>query len=358
MSAPQAALSPSIDVLVSTFNEERYIGRCLDYVLGQDYPPDRFRVLLIDGGSGDGTIEVARSFAARDPRVEVVADGRRRNLPESLNLARERSSADLVAKVDAHGYPERDFLRLAAEGFNGGGGSVGCVGGRPVQEGETPFGRAVALARGSRFGVGGSDYAGTSTRAMVDTVQCGVYSRDVLNEVGWFDPVMNFGEDEELNWRIRQAGYNILLDGRIRFHYVTRPTWKAAYRQYRNYGEARVRVVRRHPGFLKPHHLAPALLVAGTGGLAGAAPLSRRARRALATLAGTYAATAALAASRAAGAPNRRLVGHVGACFVALHAGYGVGMLRGLRPLIPAAPESPQDIASVDQRASGEAGGA
>lgn len=330
MTAATAGPAPSIEVLVSTFNEERYIGRCLDYVLGQDYPPDRFRVLLIDGGSSDGTVEVARGFASRDPRVEVMADGHRRNLPESLNLARGRSSADLIAKVDAHGYPEKDFLRLAAEGFSSGGPSLGCVGGRPIQEGETAFGRAVAVARRSRFGVGGSDYAGTTTRSLVDTVQCGVYRRSVLDEVGWFDPLMNFGEDEELNWRVRQAGYDILLDGRIRFHYVTRPTWKAAYRQYRNYGEARVRVVSEHPGFLKAHHLAPAAFVAGAAGLSAASISSRRARRALAGLAAAYGGGAVTAAAKAAGRGDLPLAGRVATCFAALHVGYGVGMLQGL----------------------------
>ena len=198
MTARRPTRLPTVDVLVSTFNEEDHLPGCLDAVLGQDYPSDRLRLLLIDGGSTDSTVEVARRRAATDPRVEVVADGERRNLPAALNLAQSRSSADLVAKIDAHGYPEPDYLRLAALAFQSGGPELGCVGGRPVQEGETRFGRAVALARTSRFGVGGSEYAGASERAMVDTVQCGVYRRDVLDEVGWFDPEMNFGEDDEL----------------------------------------------------------------------------------------------------------------------------------------------------------------
>jgi succinoglycan biosynthesis protein ExoA len=328
-----AAPTPTVDVLVSTFNEERYVDRCLEHVLGQDYPADRMRVLVIDGGSTDSTIDRARRFAREDDRVEVIADGVRRNLPESLNLARGRSEGELVAKIDGHGYPERDFLRHAAEAVQRGGPRVGCVGGRPVQEGETRFGRAVAVARTSRFGVGASEYAGTSEQAAVDTVQCGVYTRAALDEVGWFDPVMNFGEDEEVNWRLRQAGYEILLDTRMRFHYVTRPTWRAAYRQYRNYGEARVRVVLEHPGFLRPHHLAPAALVAAGALLAAASPASSTARRALVGLGGAYAALAGTAATAAARRREPTLALGVAACFAALHLGYGVGTLRGFAKL-------------------------
>ena len=304
---------------MSTFNEERHIARCLEDVIGQDYPPELVRIWLVDGGSSDRTVAIAAHFAAREPRLAVIADGRRLNLPEALNLAIERSSGELVAKIDAHGYPERDFLSRAVEAFESS--EIACVGGMPVQEGETPFGAAVAAARGSSFGVGGGTYAIKGDRRSVDSVQCGVYRRSVLERVGGFDPAMNFGEDDELNWRVVQAGYRILLDRRIRFHYITRPSWRAAYRQYRNYGEARVRVVRRHPAFLRPHHLAPAVFVTGGATLAGASVVSPSARRLFAVAVAAYAGAALVAAG---GRPR------VAAAFAALHVGYGVGLLRGL----------------------------
>jgi succinoglycan biosynthesis protein ExoA len=308
---------PTVDIVMSTFNEERHIARCLEHVLGQDYPPELVRIWLVDGGSSDRTVEIARRVA--DPRLTVIADGRRLNLPEALNLAIERSAGELVAKIDAHGYPERDFLSRAVAAFESP--DVGCVGGMPIQEGDTPFGEAVAAARGSSFGVGGGTYAIKGDRMSVDSVQCGVYRRSALERVGAFDPAMNFGEDDELNWRVVQAGYRILLDRRIGFHYITRPTWRAAYRQYRNYGEARVRVVQRHREFLRPHHLAPALFVTGGATLAAGALVSPAARRLLAAGVAVYAG-AALAA--AGGRPR------VATAFAALHVGYGVGMLRAL----------------------------
>jgi GT2 family glycosyltransferase len=172
--------------------------------------------------------------------------------------------------------------------------------------------------------VGGSGYGETSERSLVDTVQCGIYRRDALEAVGSFDPAMNFGEDEELNWRLRRAGHEILLDTRIRFHYVTRPSWAAAYRQYRNYGRSRVRVVRKHPDYLRPYHLVPAAAVGGGALLAAAGVVSRPARRVLVAGGAAYAATVGTAAL----ALDRRQASRVALAFVALHAGYGIGMLR------------------------------
>lgn len=330
MSAPEKLGRPTVDIVLSTFNEEHYIERCLDQVIGQDYPPDLVRIWLVDGGSSDRTVEIVRRRAEAEPRLEVIAERGRLNLPEALNLAIAGSSGDLVAKIDAHGYPEGDFVSRAVEAIESGGSEVGCVGGMPEQEGETRFGEALALARASAFGVGGGTYAIKGDREFVPSVQCGVYRRSVLEHVGPFDPEMNFGEDDELDWRVTQGGYRILLDRRIRFHYITRPTWKAAYRQYRNYGEARVNVVRRHPAFLRPHHLIPAVFVTGVGALSTGAIVSRRARRPLAVLAAVYAASATAAAAAASREHDPSLIPLVASSFPALHAGYGIGMLRAV----------------------------
>jgi len=243
---------------------------------------------------------------------------------------------EYVAKIDAHGYPERDFLSRAILAFAQSPGDVACVGGRPRQIGETEFGRALALARTSRFGVGSSGYANKAEFGFVDTVQCGVYRRRALVEVGGFDPAMNFGEDEEANWRLRRAGYRIVLDTRIQFHYFTRPTWVAAYRQYRNYGRARVAVIRKHPNFLKVHHLAPAVAVCGAALGLTLATAWRPARFPFAAAAAVYMGAALLTAKALSDSAETASPLRVASAFAALHAGYGVGMVQGiLRELVP-----------------------
>ena len=319
---------PRIDVVVSTLDEEAYVARCLEHALAQDYPHELVTVILVDGGSRDRTVELARGLAARDPRLQVIADSRRRSLPEAMNVGIAAGSGELVAKVDAHGYPAHDFLARAVEAFRQAGADLACVGGRPEQTGETPWGAAAALARMSRFGVGGSVYAGTTEREVVDTVQCGVYRRAALERVGGFDPAMVYGEDDELNWRLGSAGYRILLDSSIRFVYVARSSWRGLFRQYRNYGRAKVRVLARHPGYLRAWHLAPAAFVVAVPLAAVAIAVGPAALRWTAVGAlGAYFVAATVAAVRSA--RNPIAAARVVACFVAIHVGYGAGMLLG-----------------------------
>jgi succinoglycan biosynthesis protein ExoA len=322
--AGSAPARPAVDVLVSTFNEEGFIENCLDHVLAQTYEGD-YRVWLVDGGSSDATVQLASKRAAKDSRLLVVADGTRLNLPEALNVGLALGEAPFVAKVDAHGYPERDFLERAVAAFEAAPGRVGCVGGRPEQVGLTPFGAALAAARRSRFGVGASEYASTSSVGEVDTVQCGVYLRSALVEAGSFDARMNYGEDEEVNWRLRRAGYAIVMDTSIRFRYYARPSWRAAFRQYRNYGRARVRVVQAHPDFARLHHAIPMTAVLGTSIVAVAALWWWLARWALLGILSAY-SVGALISARKASTPEAS-TGRIAAAFTALHLGYGAGMV-------------------------------
>jgi cellulose synthase/poly-beta-1,6-N-acetylglucosamine synthase-like glycosyltransferase len=316
----------SVAVVMSTFNEERYVDRALQAIAGQTVGCE---TIVVDGGSNDATVPRLRAWAERWPRLRVVADGHRRSLPEALNVAMAMTQQPLVAKVDARTFVAPDFIASALEVFARERDDVACVGGQPQQRGETTFGEALACARTSRFGVGASGYADARERVDVDSVQCGIYRRAAVLDAGGFDPALQFGEDEELNWRLRRAGWRIVRDRAIRFEYVTRPSWSAAFRQYRNYGRARVDVWRKHRDFLRPHHLVPATaLVTGAAIALGAVAWSRL-RVPAAFAAGAY-VFGALAASVLASRGRARLVPHVARAFVALHLGYGVGLLEGI----------------------------
>jgi GT2 family glycosyltransferase len=316
----------SVAVIISTYNEERHIDACLNALLAQTVP---VRIVVVDGGSRDRTLARLRTRASEDRRIEVYADGIRRNLPDALNLAIQLCSETYIAKVDARTFILPDFLERALAVFAREDSTVACVGGRPEQFGETTFGEGVARARMSRFGVGGSGYADSRETADVDTVQCGIYRREALNAIGGFDADLQFGEDEELNWRLRQAGYRIVLDARIRFRYLTRSTWLAAFAQYRNYGRARVSVVEKHPEFLRIRHLAPSALVAAAALLVCAAPLIPGARAVAYSLGFTY-MLGALYAATVASRDRYCYIPHTAAAFSALHFGYGVGLLEGI----------------------------
>ena len=53
-------------MLTTVFNAERYLGQTIESILTQDFAD--FEYLIVDDGSTDGTAEILRQWAARDPR--------------------------------------------------------------------------------------------------------------------------------------------------------------------------------------------------------------------------------------------------------------------------------------------------
>lgn len=60
-------MSAPVAITIVTYNSSRYIARCLEYALAEDYP--RTRIVVVDNASNDGTREILRGFEAR---VQII----------------------------------------------------------------------------------------------------------------------------------------------------------------------------------------------------------------------------------------------------------------------------------------------
>ena len=53
---------PSISIIIPTYNCERFLAKCIDSIKMQDYPKELIEIIIIDGGSSDKTLEIAKSY--------------------------------------------------------------------------------------------------------------------------------------------------------------------------------------------------------------------------------------------------------------------------------------------------------
>lgn len=63
--------TPKVSVILPARNEERYIGRCLDTLLAQDY--SNFQIIAINDSSTDATGKIMQEYSAKDSRVVYVS---------------------------------------------------------------------------------------------------------------------------------------------------------------------------------------------------------------------------------------------------------------------------------------------
>jgi glycosyltransferase involved in cell wall biosynthesis len=324
---------PIVSLVLPVKNEGLYISEVLEAIDRQTYPSNRIEIIIVDGGSTDNTLALIREKMTMDSRIRV-AGGPGVNCPLAMNIGIEMATGTIVAKIDGHGYMNDEFIATAVEYLTANCG-VSCVGGEIVPVYSSDKGRSNYLARFSKFGVGSGTYTAQKELQKIDTVQCGVYVKKDLIRVGLFDPDLQFGEDEEANFRLIRSGGKIVFHPRMRFYYHVRPSFQALYRQYFNYGCARVKVLRKHPSFLKLKHLIPAVTVLALCVSAALLLIGRAFLPLFAASWGVY-GLFLMTASLSVAIRNHFLrVDYLTRSFLSLHIGYGLGLLAGCKFLLP-----------------------
>jgi succinoglycan biosynthesis protein ExoA len=322
-------VKPFLSIVVPIRNEEAYIERLARSLLEQDYPHDRYEIVMADGGSTDRTRALLASIDTGG-RIRIL-DNPGRTAPAALNVAIAASRGEIVVRVDGHSFVAPDYLtRIVAVIEETGSHAVGG----PVRMlADTPFRKALVEALYAKVAVGSVPYRTLTKRAEVESLQTGAFRRDVLERVGPFDEALAVVEDLDMNTRIRKAGFTLLLDPSIRFWYLPRPSLGALWRQIYAVGLVKARILRKHPDIFKWKYVLPTAFV-----FTMAAAVVVLAASAMGGPRGPGVAAAVVLAAYALvviGFSVSRLprlgwgAGRLLAILPTLHVGYGLGYLSG-----------------------------
>lgn len=252
---------PGVSYVMPVLNEVTEVRAAVGSLLEQEYDGP-FEVILALGPSIDGTNELVAEMSAADPRVRAI-ENPVGSTPAGLNVAIRASVHPVVIRVDAHSVLPADYTRIAVRVLLESG--ADNVGGIMRAEGRTPFERAVALAYGSRVGLGGTPHHVGGKAGPAETAYLGVFRRDRLFEVGLFDEGIKRGQDWELNRRLRQTGGTVWFTPELVVTYRPRPSLRRLVRQFVATGLWRGELARRFPANNGLRYFVPPAMVAAMG---------------------------------------------------------------------------------------------
>jgi GT2 family glycosyltransferase len=244
-----------VSIIIPTKNNADILEKCLESIRNLDYPKGEVEVIVVDGRSTDGTVEIARKHGCKVVYEEVGTIGGARNIGAG------HSSGNYIVFTDADCIVDRDWLKNLVREFKDE--KIASVGGPNITpEDDTEFAKCVGAVL-EILSKPGARYAFNADKVLevYHNPTCNsAYRRSIFQEVGGFNPKLITCDDEELDYRIRKKGYRILFTPHARVYHYRRPAWRRFAKMAWNYGVGRGQVIKLHRELGKWYYCTPSAL--------------------------------------------------------------------------------------------------
>ena len=224
----------TVSVLIPARNEEKVIGRTLDFMSKLDYPKDKIEIIVLDDASKDHTSKIAHEWAYKFPSIKVIdrpVGGLGKG--DVLNQGIRESKNDIIIIFDADYTPAPDTIKRLVRWFDDP--KVGVVQGKihVVNKDENLLTKMIHTERCAGFLC---DLIARDKLKMTNQYggTAGGFRRDLITKVGEWAPD-TYCEDTDLTCRTLLAGYKIKYDvtvncgeeapDRLKIYYKQRYRW-------------------------------------------------------------------------------------------------------------------------------------
>lgn len=92
---------PKVSIILPIYNVREYLAEALDSVINQTLRD--LEIICVDDGSTDGSLDIIREYAAKDPRI-VVITGPNGGYGKAMNKGLDRATGDYVGIVEPDDY--------------------------------------------------------------------------------------------------------------------------------------------------------------------------------------------------------------------------------------------------------------
>lgn len=214
-----------ISIVVTVKNEAGNIRDLLDSLVTQEGP---IEILIIDAASTDGTQEIVRKYQKKYPFIILKQYAAQRG--ESRNKGIKMAKGSVIAFTDGDCIANPFWAREIRSSLK----EAPIVGGKTLAMGYEPFknlGRVEVYYKGYDITFPSCNLA---------------YKKDVLNEIGGFDPRFVTAEDIDLNCRAVNAGYGLAENNGMVVYHKERSTIVSFFKQAFWNGFGRKQLTMKH----------------------------------------------------------------------------------------------------------------
>jgi O-antigen biosynthesis protein len=234
--APRATEPPLVSVVVCAYNADSTLDGCLVSLAALSYPS--YEVIVVNDGSTDSTAAIM----ARHRFIRPIHFEANRGLSAARNAGLAAARGEIVAYTDADCLADPHWLDYLVATFQST--DMPAAGGPNL-----PPPEASLVASCVAVSPGGPQHVLIDDQEAEHVPGCNMaFRREVLREIGGFDPIYRAaGDDVDVCWRLQDRGHRIAFSPAAMVWHHRRNTVGAYLRQQRGYGKAEGLLYLRHP---------------------------------------------------------------------------------------------------------------
>ena len=241
--------NPYVSVVIPTKNSSKVLDNCLKSIVNQEY--SNFEIIVVDGHSKDNTVEIAQKY------TNLVFYENYGTRAAGCNVGIQQAHGEIIAFTDDDCEVPKNWLKQIAYRFEDE--TLDILGGSTI----TP---KASSRMEKAFGIIQNYYSPlTHARGAYEKVPgCNsAYRKTALIQVGGFNDNLPYVEEQELQFRLKQADKKIeYLDNLFVLH-NRRANAKQFWKQHFNYGVGKGRWIRLNFSAIKISNILVQLLIFG-----------------------------------------------------------------------------------------------
>ena len=251
-----------VSVIIPTLNSSEVLEKCLSSIRKNNAKYE-YEIIVVDGGSNDDTIEIAKKYADTVLVADTYYAGTNRN--RGVKAAR----GSIICFTDSDCVVPENWIDGLVDGLlrlNKRDNKIAGVGSGNIPLLENPSLIELAISKAMRsplvaFGARNVTVYSDERQVLHNPPMSAAYFREVLKEVDGFSEEYAYGgEDLELDAKITEKGYKLYyIPGTVVYH-KHRSSFIKFTRQMYLFGKGKIRVGRKFKRYLPFHHYGTAAL--------------------------------------------------------------------------------------------------
>ncbi len=216
---------PFVSILIPVRNVANYIEKCLDAILNQDYPKDKYEILVLDNKSDDGTIDIVSKYGHPVKLIQMPFD----SPPKKYNLILHKTKGSVIGFIDGDAIVSKYWLKKVVEPLKDTkvAGATGLI---LTHNKDSLIARIIGYELQYR-------YENLPRKIKRTATMHTVYKKKVLIEVGGFNETLKTGYDCEIGHRITNGGFDIIFVKDAFVYHNHRSSLRSYFQQQYEYGK-------------------------------------------------------------------------------------------------------------------------